>query len=183
MIELEKIILSDKNPILRKHSADLDVNNIKPEEQCLIDMMVKYIDAYYNGEAEKYNIKPGIAIASNQVGLLKKVIYVHFKVNETEYKYLIANPKITSCSYAIAYLADGEGCLSVDNQHKGIIPRRGRIIVEAYDLINKKDITIDASGFLAICLQHEIDHLSGILYYDHINKENPMFTKQEWIKI
>ena len=41
------------------------------------------------------------------------------------------------------------------------------------------EITIDTSGMLAICLQHEIDHLSGILYYDHINKEDPMFAKPE----
>ena len=183
MIELKNIILSDKDPMLRKHSTDLDVNNIKPEEQYLIDMMVKYIDACYNDEAEKYGIEPGIALASNQVGLFKKVVYVHFKIKETEYKYLIANPKITAYSYAIGYLSDGEGCLSVKNKHEGIVPRRGRIIVKAYDLINKKEITIDASGMLSICLQHEIDHLSGILYYDHINKEDPMFTKPEWIKI
>ena len=183
MIELKNIILSDKDPMLRKHSTDLDVNNIKPEEQYLIDMMVKYIDACYNDEAEKYGIEPGIALASNQVGLFKKVVYVHFKIKETEYKYLIANPKITAYSYAIGYLSDGEGCLSVKNKHEGVVPRHLRIIVKAYDLINKKEITIDASGMLSICLQHEIDHLSGILYYDHINKEDPMFTKPEWIKI
>ena len=183
MIELKKIILSDKDPMLRKHSTDLDVNNIKPEEQDLIDLMVKYIDACYNDEAEKYGIKSGIAVASNQVGLFKKVVYVHFKINDKEHKYLIANPKITAYSYAIGYLSDGEGCLSVENKHEGIVPRHLRIIVEAYDLINKKDIAIDASGMLAICLQHEIDHLSGILYYDHINKEDPMFTKPDWIEI
>ena len=96
MIELKNIILSDKDPMLRKHSTDLDVNNIKPEEQDLIDMMVKYIDACYNDEAEKYGIKPGIAIASNQVGLFKKVVYVHFKIKETEYKYfsILLLPKI-----------------------------------------------------------------------------------------
>ena len=124
MIELKNIILSDKDPMLRKHSTDLDVNNIKPEEQYLIDMMVKYIDACYNDEAEKYGIKPGIAVASNQVGLFKKVVYVHFKINDKEHKYLIANPKITAYSYAIGYLSDGEGCLSVKNKHEGIVPRR-----------------------------------------------------------
>ena len=183
MKDIRETILSDKDPLLRNHSTDLDVNNIKPEEQELIDSMVRYIDTCYNGEADKYGIKAGIAVASNQVGLFKKVVYVHFNINDKEYKYLLANPKITARSYAICYLSGGEGCLSVKDKHEGIVPRNVRIIVEAYDLINKKDITIDAVGMLAICLQHEIDHLSGILYYDHINKENPMFTKPDWIEI
>ncbi|WP_304424492.1 peptide deformylase, partial [Faecalibaculum rodentium] len=46
--------------------------------------------------------------------------------------------------------------------------------VRAYDLLQDANVVIAAEGFLAICLQHEIDHLSGILYYDRIDKENPM---------
>ncbi|MBP5256915.1 MAG: peptide deformylase [Mycoplasma sp.] len=183
MDEIKNIVLDDKNPILRKHSLDLNVNNIQPNEKKLIDSMVKYIDISYNNEADKYSINPGIAIASNQVGLLKKVIYVHFKCNENEYKYLLANPKIVSHSFGICYLSDGEGCLSVKDKHYGIVPRYQKIVVDAYDLINKKQITINAENLLSICLQHEIDHLLGIIYYDHINKDNPNYVKSEWIKI
>ncbi len=183
MKDIKNIILCDKNLMLRKHSLDLNVNDIKPEEQNLIDQMVKYIDISYNNEANKYGISSGIAIASNQVGLLKKVIYIHFKFNENEYKYLLANPKIISHSYGICYLSNGEGCLSVIDKHEGIVPRYQKVIVNAYDLINKKTITINAEGLLSICLQHEIDHLSGILYYDHINKENPNYAKPEWVKL
>ena len=183
MSDIKNVILSDKNPLLRKHSSDLDVNNIKPEEQELIDLMVKYINISYNDEAEKYGVNSGIAIAGNQVGLLKKIIYVHFEFNKVEYKYLLANPKIVSHSYGICYLSDGEGCLSVFKKHHGIVPRYHKIIVEAFDLIDKKPIKINAEGLLSVCLQHEIDHLSGILYYDHIDKQNPDFVEPEWIKL
>lgn len=183
MNDIKNVILNDKNPLLRERSSNLDVNNIKPEEQKLIDLMIKYIDIAYNDEAEKYGINSGIAIAGNQVGLLKKVIYIHFEFNQVEYKYLLANPKIVSHSYGICYLSDGEGCLSVLKKHHGIVPRYQKIIVEAFDLINKKQIKINAECLLSVCLQHEIDHLSGILYYDHINKANPDFVKPEWIKL
>jgi peptide deformylase len=72
-----------------------------------------------------------------------------------------------------AYIGSGEGCLSVEDDKKGIVKRRNKIIVSAYDLLNHKPTIIEAEGILSICLQHEIDHLSGILYYDHINKDHP----------
>jgi peptide deformylase len=92
---------------------------------------------------------------------------------------LLANPKIKSYSQSKCFLSGGEGCLSVKKKHDGIVPRRSKVIVEAYDLINNKQIEIIAEDFLAINLQHEIDHLNGILYYDHINKSNPYFVDEE----
>lgn len=178
-MELKKnLILSDTDKVLREKSLDLDVNNISEQEQYLIDQMQLYIDICYRNESNKYNIRDGIAVASNQVGLLKKVIYIHLNINNKEYKYLLANPKIVSYSLGKIALAEGEACLSVNDDHIGYVPRYARIIVQAYDLINKKDIKINATGLLSICLQHEIDHLSGILYYDHINKVNPMYKDE-----
>jgi peptide deformylase len=135
--------------------------------------MQSYVDACYNQQDEQYHIRGGIALAGPQVGLMKKVIYIHFKEGEKEHKYLIANPKMISESVVYAYLHDGEGCLSVNSEHPGIVKRRNRIIVVAYDLLNKQNITIDAQGYLAICLQHEMDHLNGVLYYDRINAQSP----------
>ncbi|ASJ89466.1 MAG: peptide deformylase [Candidatus Malacoplasma girerdii] len=195
MNKLASLVLLDTDIRLRQKSTNLDINNITKEEWNLIQAMQEYIDVCYRDEYEQNNITPGIAIAAPQVGLNKKVIYIHFNENEIEHKYLISNPKeiehkylianpvIVSKSVAKAYLGCGEGCLSVKNKHDGFVPRYNRIIVEAYDLINKQPITIDATGILAICLQHEIDHLDGKLYYDHINKENPFYTENNWIKI
>ena len=57
---------------------------------------------------------------------------------------------------------------------KGYVPRHAKITVEGFDVLTNKDVKIVARGFLAICLQHELDHFDGVLYYDHINKEYPL---------
>jgi peptide deformylase len=134
--------------------------------------MVLYVDACYEKKHKKYNIQNGIALAAPQVGLTKKIIYVHFNEHKTEHKYLLANPKIISESMQNAYISDGEGCLSVNQKIEGIVKRKNKIIVKAYDINHKKEIKIEANGILAICLQHEIDHLNGILYIDKIDKTN-----------
>lgn len=82
------------------------------------------------------------------------------------------NPKIISHSVEKAYLVSGEGCLSVDEDIPGYVPRYARITVEAYDEEGKK-LRLRLKEYAAIVFQHEIDHLNGILFYDHIDKENP----------
>ena len=54
------------------------------------------------------------------------------------------------------------------------VNRSARIKVKAYDVLQDKEVIIEAEGYVAVVLQHEIDHFKGILYYDHINKKNPM---------
>ena len=181
-MELKKhLVLSDKDKRLRASCDKLDVKNISSEEQELIDQMMKYIDICFQDKEEEYGIRPGIALAGPQVGLMKQVIYIHFKEGETEHKYLLANPQIVSHSMQIVCLQKGEGCLSVNEEHLGLVPRYKRVIVEAYDLLNNKPVKIDNDTVLSVCLQHEIDHLNGVLYYDHINKKDPDFKKPEWI--
>lgn len=172
-------ILDDAQPLLHKPCLPLDVVHINEQDQTLINKMVAYVDACFNKKDSELNIRPGIALAGNQVGLNKQVIYIHFAVHDTEHKYLLANPRIIAESQLAAYIHNGEGCLSVNKEHKGIIKRKNHIIVKAYDLFNHKEITIDASGLLAICLQHEIDHLYGILYYDRINNKQ---DTRDWIR-
>ena len=74
---------------------------------------------------------------------------------------------------ACGYLENGEGCLSVKDEHPGHVFRHARIKVRGYDLIQDKNVTISAEGYFAIALQHEIDHLSGILFYDRIDENDP----------
>ena len=79
----------------------------------------------------------------------------------------LVNPKIISESVQNAYLDNGEGCLSVKGEHPGHVFRHARIKVRGYDLIQDKNVTrFSTEGYFAICLQHEIDHLSGTLFYD-----------------
>ena len=86
---------------------------------------------------------------------------------------MLANPKIVSSSVQKAYLESGEGCLSVEEDHDGYVVRSARVTVQGFDLVTGQDITIRARGYLAIVLQHELDHFKGILFYDHINPEDP----------
>jgi peptide deformylase len=93
---------------------------------------------------------------------------------------LIANPKIVGESIVNSYLKSGEGCLSVEQDHPGVVKRKSKIIVKALNLLdNNREVVIEAEGILSICLQHEIDHLYGILYYDHIKKDDPFFAEED----
>ena len=70
------------------------------------------------------------------------------------------------------YAGEGEGCLSVNREVVGIVPRYARVTVEAYDMDGNK-FTMRLREDLAVCVQHEMDHLEGILFFDKINKKNP----------
>ena len=72
----------------------------------------------------------------------------------------------------------GEGCLSVNREVEGHVPRYARVTVEGYDIDGNK-ISIRAREELSIAFQHEIDHLDGILFYDRINKQKPFFSEYE----
>lgn len=165
-------ILEDSNKFLSKKCKEvtfpLDKNDL-----LLINRMVSYIDACYAEKDKEYDIRGGIAIAAPQVGCDKKIIYIHFHDGKKEHRYLLANPEITATSVACCYLKDGEGCLSVLKDHNGHVKRFNKVRVEALDMLNNnKPIKINAEALLSICLQHEIDHLSGILYYQRIDKKH-----------
>ena len=103
--------------------------------------------------------------------------------NGSETVYGLVNPVITSYSVQECFIANGEGCLSVKDDVPGYVYRHYKVTVKAYDVLEDKEITIKARGFLAIVLQHEIDHLNGLLYTDHINKKNPFIEKENAIAI
>ena len=85
----------------------------------------------------------------------------------------MVNPKIVVNSIKKTYLEGGEGCLSVDEEHRGYVYRDFKIVVKAYNDLTGKEEHITARGYDAIVLQHEIDHLDGILFYDRIDKNDP----------
>lgn len=178
-----KWIITDDNPRIRLKANPIDLPlNSNDWEQ--ISKMVSYVDSSYDGSYVNYDITPGVAIASNQIDWQKRVIYLHFDDEYgNEKKWLLANPIITKISDEVLYLDGGEGCLSVPKNRQGIVPRKLDITVEAYDLLNNKKIIINESGFSAIVLQHELDHLDGILYYDHINVLDANYVNKKWKKI
>ena len=89
--------------------------------------------------------------------------------------YVVVNPKIISHSEEIIAAELGEGCLSVNRDVEGHVKRFARVTIEGFDEHGNK-LNIRAREELSIAFQHEIDHLNGILFYDHIDKKHPFIT-------
>ena len=106
---------------------------------------------------------PGIGLAAPQIGVLKKVIYINFKDDETEH--FLMNPKIKAKSGSIR---DAEGCLSYPN-YEGIVDRAKKVTVTGIDE-KGRSVVLEGEGLLARVLCHEIDHLNGVLYTKRARK-------------
>ncbi|MEA5026591.1 Peptide deformylase 2 [bioreactor metagenome] len=180
-------ILDDRNPALRKKADPVSLPLTKKDSQILKNMLKYISDSHDDKLKEKYQLLPASGLAAPQIGVNKCLItvFVEDEVNDVtvETKLALANPKIISHSEQLSYLKAGEGCLSVKEPHEGYVPRHARITVKAFDLFTEQEITIRAKGYLAVVLQHEIDHLSGILFYDRINKDNPYYEIPDAIVI
>lgn len=163
-------IIKDTDPLLREHSKAVTLP-LNKKDKALLEAMYQYVKDSTDPElAEKFNLRPAVGIAAVQCGALKQMIAVVVEEEDGTHEYALVNPKIISHSVQPSYLANGEGCLSVEDFHEGIVPRHARITIKGYDLLSDKEVTIRERGYTAIVLQHEIDHLSGILYYDHIGE-------------
>ncbi len=112
---------------------------------------------------------PGIGLAANQVGLLNRVLVMDLsnrKEKEDPAPICMANPEIVWESEEISVLE--EGCLSIPGQH-GDVQRPAHVKVEYIDENGQKQL-LEASGLLSHCVQHEIDHLNGVLFIDYMSK-------------
>ena len=175
-------ILDDTNVALRTKCKEV-VFPLSQKDQEFVNKMIAYIDTCAKGLNEKYGLQGGIAIAAPQVGCDKQIIYTNFQYENKTYNFLLANPKIIQHSFQKCCLENGEGCLSVKTKHNGNVIRWYHIVVEAYDMFSKKIVTLKLSSLPAVCIQHEIDHLNGILFYDHITKENVFLQNEDLIMI
>ncbi|OQR57804.1 MULTISPECIES: peptide deformylase [Bacillus] len=166
-------VIREGNPILRDVAEEVSLPASEKDTNTLKEMIEFVINSQDAEMAEKYNLRPGIGLAAPQIGISKKMIAVHVTdTNGTLYSYALFNPKIISHSVERTYLQNGEGCLSVDREVPGYVPRYTRITVKA-TTINGEDVKLRLKGLPAIVFQHEIDHLNGVMFYDHINKDNP----------
>ena len=171
-------IIKDDNDLIRQKSSDVSLPISEEDKQLLLDML-KYVDDSTIEEiAQEKNLRPAVGISAIQLGIPKKLTAVILKDENGKkvYEYALVNPKIISNSIEKSYLTSGEGCLSVVDEREGFIYRSARIKVKGYDILQDKEIIIKADGYLAIVLQHELDHFKGILFYDHINKKNPKYV-------
>ena len=118
-------------------------------------------------------------MAAIQLGIPKRYLTIVHEVEDGFDTYVIVNPKIISNSVEKIYVEEGEGCLSVNREVDGIVPRFARVTVEGYDT-DGNQIRIRAREELAIAFQHEIDHLNGVMFYDHIDPKDPFKGQNEY---
>ncbi len=169
-----KDILDEKDKRLRLISEEVKFP-LTDKDKETIRLITEYLtNSQVENLAKKYNLRPGMGMAAIQLGIKKRyIVIVHEQeVKETFKTYVVVNPKIVSNSEEKIYVEEGEGCLSVNRPCEGIVPRCARVTIEGYDM-NGEKIRIRAREELAIAFQHEIDHLNGILFFDHIDPKDP----------
>ena len=149
-----KIILTEPNKILRQVSEP--VQSVGEQEQKLMDDM---LETMYSAN--------GIGLAAIQIGIPKRIIVMDLSKDENkkEPRYFV-NPVIRNKDPIKATYE--EGCLSVPNQFAEI-DRPTKCLIEYLDYNGEKQI-LNAEGLLATCIQHEMDHLEGILFIDYLSK-------------
>ena len=170
---LTKNILDEKDKRIRKISTDVTFPLEDKYKKFINDSIQMLTLSQIEEEAEKYNLRPGMGLSAVQVGILKRIFVIVYEYEEGKFEnYIFINPKITSNSEELVYVDGGEGCLSVNREIEGIVPRYARINVEYYDMDGNKQ-KMRLRDELSIAFQHELDHLNGILFFDHIDKKNP----------
>ena len=176
-------ILDESDKRLRQISKEVEFPLTKSDRDN-IDTMIEYLHNSQIPElAEKYDLRPGMGLSAIQLGIAKRYFVVVHEYEEGKFEnYILINPKIISNSMEMIYVSEGEGCLSVNRPVEGIVPRFARVTMEAYDMEGNK-MHIRAREDLAICFQHELDHLNGILFVDHIDPKNPYKGKDEMREI
>ena len=149
-----KTILTEPNKLLRQVSKRVD--KVGDEERALMDDM---LETMYDA--------PGIGLAAIQIGVPKRIIVMDISRDEEkkEPRYFV-NPVIKNRNEERAKYE--EGCLSVPDQFAEI-ERPNTCEVEYLDYDGKKQL-LKADGLLATCIQHEMDHLEGILFIDYLSK-------------
>ena len=149
-----KLILTEPNKILRQISQP--VKNVGKEERELMDDMLETMYA-----------ANGIGLAAIQIGIPKRIIVMDISKEDKkkEPRYFVNPVIIKKDSLEATY---EEGCLSVPNQFAEI-NRPSKCEVEYLDYNGEKKI-LNAEGILATCIQHEMDHLEGILFIDYLSK-------------
>ncbi len=117
----------------------------------------------------------GIGLAASQIGILQRVIVVDVSEDQAQ-RLALVNPEIIAQEGAVS---SEEGCLSIP-EFRDTIKRSEKILVKAQDP-NGKYLEFEADEILAICIQHEIDHLNGVLFVDHLSRLKREFFAR-WLK-
>ena len=172
-----KDIIREGNPTLRAVAEEVSFP-LSDQDIILGEKMMQFLKHSQDPVmAEKLGLRGGVGLAAPQLDISKRIIAV-LVPNITEegetpqeaydLQAVMYNPKIVSHSVQDAALGEGEGCLYVI--------RHARVTVEYFDKDGEKH-RIKLKGYNSIVVQHEIDHLNGIMFYDRINEKDPFEVK------
>ncbi|KHD44741.1 peptide deformylase [Streptococcus hongkongensis] len=185
-------IIREGNPTLRAHAKEVNLP-LTDQDILLGEKMMQFLKNSQDPVmAEKLGLRGGVGLAAPQLDISKRLIAVLVPNMEDaegnppkeaySLKEIMYNPKIVSHSVQDAALADGEGCLSVDRLVEGYVVRHARVTVEFFDKYGHKQ-KMKLKGYNAIVVQHEIDHINGIMFYDRINAGSPFAVKEDMLII
>ena len=179
-------IIREGHPTLRKEAEEVTFP-LSDQDMILGEKMLQFLHHSQDPVmAEKMGLRGGVGLAAPQLDVSRRIIAVLLPNPEDEegnppaeaydMREVMYNPKIVSHSVQDAALADGEGCLSVDREVPGYVIRHSRVTVEYFDKNGEKH-RIKLKGYKSIVVQHEIDHINGVMFYDRINEKDPFQIK------
>jgi len=169
-----KDIIREGHPTLTKVADEVSLPLSEEDIQLMKDMIQFIINSQTPEIAERYDLRESVGLAAPQLNLNKRIIAIHTNDEKGKlYSIALANPKIMSHSEEKTYLPNGEGCLSIDRVVEGLVHRPRRITIEGYN-IKGELVKLRLRDYIAVVFQHEIDHINGKLFIDHIDYEHPM---------
>ena len=131
-------ILDEKDKHLRAKNTDVEFPLDKETKKLINDMLEHLYYSQIEEYSEKYDLRPGMGLAAPQLGVNQRFFVVCHEETENNFKnYILINPKMISHSEELIYASEGEGCLSVNREVQGIVPRYARVTFTGYDLDGK----------------------------------------------
>ncbi len=162
-----KDIIQDGHKTLRKQAQDV-VFPLSDDDKKTATEILKYLKNSQDDEiAEKYGLRSGVGLAAPQINKSIKMFGIYIQLEDECFEEIFINPKIISHSEAMVYLDSKEGCLSVDEDITGFVPRYKMVRIE-YMTVKGEKKQVKLTDYLAIVFQHEFDHLNGILFTDKV---------------
>ena len=179
MITMKDIVL-EGHPALRKRAEKISFP-LSDDLQHLAKEMLEFLHNSQDEEiAAKYELRAGVGLAAPQLGKEIQMIALLIPGYEDEPALLDEvwiNPRILRESVKKTCLKEGEGCLSVNRDVPGVVLRPQRITVKYFTPEGEEKVKT-LTDYEAIVVQHEIDHLNGVMFYDHINPTQPQYIPE-----